>query len=332
MVLARILAGHPSVREIVAVSGSQIGKLLTEADPGLDLSIRDRTAVTGGRLVSIEEAASLRPDVVFSALPHLESSRACAAFLPGSVVIDLSADLRIRDRALFRAAYGEEIASPGMAAGAVYGLVEWFRDAIRSADVIASPGCYPTVSLLPLLPLASTRVISGTAVVNAGSGISGAGRKAVTNNLFSERAESYTAYSPGKSHRHWPEIAEKLRDARPDMDVLFTPHLVPMRRGIAATTVVALAGGAGVAEVDGALARAYGSAPCMRLTGDRIPQTSDVWGSNRCDIGRRVEGGYLMLFSAIDNLVKGASGQAVQCMNVRFGLDETAGLELHGLL
>ena len=332
MVLARILARHPMVSDIVPVSSSSAGKRLLETDPGLDPSLEAKLESTEGRLVSVEDAARLAPEVVFSALPHMESSRMCASFLPRSVVIDLSADLRLRDRALHRAAYGEEIACPELLQNAVYGLVEWYRDAIRATQLVANPGCYPTASLLPLLPLAREGLVSGTAIINAGSGISGAGRRAATNNLFCERAESFTAYAPGTSHRHWPEIAEQIRGAQSGMDVLFTPHLVPMRRGIAATTVVGLRDGVSSKEVDGVLAAAYGSSVFVRLTGDRIPQTGDVWGSNRCDIGWQREGDHLLVFSAIDNLVKGASGQAVQNMNLRFGLDEAAGLPRHGEL
>ena len=330
MILSRLLARHPDTREIVAVSSTQEGKRLTEVDPGLDTSVEAKMAATGGLLVSVERARELEPDVVFSALPHLESSRVCAPFADRSVIIDLSADLRLKDRATFRAAYGQEIEATGLLGKAVYGLAEWNRSALRGASVVANPGCYPTASLLPVLPLARDGIIRGPVIINAGSGISGAGRKTTLSNLFVERSESYGAYSPGTSHRHWSEIAECLGGARAGLDVLFTPHLVPMRRGIAATTVVGLS--ADPAGVRRSLEAAYSACPFVRLVGERIPQTSDVWGSNRCDIGWRVEGAHLMLFSAIDNLVKGASGQAVQCMNIRFGLDEAAGLDRGGLL
>ena len=334
MVLLRLLDRHPDVSEIIAVSHSQAGRPAHEVDPGLHPLGVGRMRGTQGRLVTAEQALDCRPDVVFSALPHLESSRACAPFAPSSVIIDLSADLRFSDRGAFSRVYGTEVPEPGLAEKAVYGLVEWRRKDIVGARVIANPGCYPTVCLLPLLPLAARGLIEGTIVINAASGVSGAGRKLAANYLFAERSESYGAYSPGTSHRHLPEIREKLTEASggTEQDVLFTPHLVPMRRGIAVTIVTGLRAGLSAASVTGALGEAYGDCTFVCLRGESIPQTGDVWGSNRCDIGWRLEGRHLMLFSVIDNLVKGASGQAVQNMNVCLGLPEAAGLEANGVL
>jgi N-acetyl-gamma-glutamyl-phosphate reductase len=176
-------------------------------------------------------------------------------------------------------------------------------------------------------------MVKGTAIVNAISGISGAGRKEKVDLLYVERSENANAYNAGTSHRHAPEIAQELTATNGSLGLLFTPHMAPLRRGMAVTTVIELArdpDSQGPGSVQGVFEKYYGRSPCIALTGSRIPQTREVWGSNRCDIGWKQEGRHLMLFSVIDNLVKGASGQAVQNMNIRLGIEETAGLPLGG--
>jgi N-acetyl-gamma-glutamyl-phosphate reductase len=323
LVLLRLLADHPDVEDIVPVSTSQPGAPVSEVDHGLSPAIAAKLASTGGKLATMDEARRLaeKPgiDVVFSALPHLKSAEACAPFLGASVVIDLSADFRFADAAAFATVYGHAHPRPDLLPRAVYGLAEWHTDRIRRADIIANPGCYPTATLLPLLPLARAGLVDGTVVVNAISGISGAGKKERFDLLFCERTENAGAYNPGRVHRHAPEIEGELQAARASLSLLFTPHLAPIKRGMCGS-------------VGALLAAAYEGRPFVRLTGSRVPQTRDTWGSNRCDIGWHREGDSLLLFSAIDNLVKGASGQAVQNMNLRFGLDEAAGLPLNGQL
>jgi N-acetyl-gamma-glutamyl-phosphate reductase len=268
--------------------------------------------------------------VVFSALPHLESARLCAPFLAKSVVIDLSADFRLKDLQAFQAAYGTPPPRADLLEQAVYGLPEWHGDAIRSADLIANPGCYPTAVLLPLLPIAREALIGGEIHVSSISGISGAGRKVKTEYLFCERSENACAYAPGKSHRHVSEMEEQLRAEAPGASILFVPHLAPLRKGMCATIMVPMSAAATEAEIASIFEAAYGRSPCIILRGETIPQTAEVRGSNRCDIGWRIEGRTLMLFSAIDNLMKGASGQAIQNMNIRMGFPETSGLSLSG--
>jgi N-acetyl-gamma-glutamyl-phosphate reductase len=335
MILLRILAEHPEVRKVLAVSSSQAGTRVRSFDPGLPPGIEEK--IPGGILTPVADAIKAaqdgRIDVVFSGLPHLKSAEICAPLFGKSVVIDLSADFRLRDPAVFLAAYGSPLPRPDLLPRSVYGLAEWHTDAIRTADIIANPGCYPTATLLPLLPLARKGLLKGTAIVNAISGISGAGRKEKIDLLYVERSENANAYNPGTSHRHAPEIAQELASADPSLSLLFTPHLAPVRRGMAVTTVVELArepADSGPESVEAILAESYSGRPFVCLTGSRIPETRDVWGSNRCDIGWKREGRHLMLFSVIDNLVKGASGQAVQNMNLRFGLPETTGLRLGG--
>ncbi|MGO9411122.1 MAG: N-acetyl-gamma-glutamyl-phosphate reductase [Spirochaetia bacterium] len=329
-ILLRLLSTHPEVREIIAVSSSQAGQRVRAVDPGLSPAIEQKMGRRGGTLVSLEEAVKAASagelDVVFSGLPHLKSAEVCGPLLGKTVVIDLSADFRLKDPAVFAKAYGAAMPRPDLSSQAVYGLAEWRTEQIRAADIIAVPGCYPTATLLPILPLAKAGILGGTVIVNAISGISGAGRKEKVDLLYVERSENVNAYSPGTSHRHAQEIAQELTAADKALSLLFTPHMAPLRRGMAVTTVARLASPISSEAVAGLYHEAYGGRPFVSLTAERVPQTRDVWGSNRCDIGWRIEDGHLMLFSVIDNLVKGASGQAVQDMNIRFGIDECAGL------
>ena len=325
--LLRLLLEHPRVSAVIPVSGSRAGEPLATALPGFADAASAKLG--DGCLSSPEVAANQRADVVFSCLPPLASATGAAPWFGSAVVIDLAADFRIKDQALFAAAYGSPPPRPDLLPDAVYGLSEWHRRTIGCARIIANPGCYPTAVLLPVLPLAAAGLLRGSVIAAAMSGVTGAGRKVAAEYLFTELSESLTAYAPGRSHRHHPEMLSELHAVAEDLDLLFIPHLVPMRRGLAATTVVTLREPALESAVTETLERAYGEAPFVKLTGERIPATAGVWGANRCDIGWRVSGRQLVLFSVIDNLVKGAAGQAVQNMNLRFGLPETAGLPLH---
>ena len=333
MVLLRLLSEHPQISEIYAVSSSRAGKDLKEIDPGVYTAVQHKMSATGGKLIDVATAAKLGPDAVFAALPHLESAKICEPFFGSSVVIDLSADFRIKDHKVFEAAYGCPPERPDLLDAAVYGLCELYRDDIRKADLISNPGCYPTASLLPLIPVMKEIGADGKIVINALSGISGAGRKAAVNNLFVERTENCGAYAPAKSHRHQPEIKKELDAAGScDTDLFFTPHLVPLKRGMEITTLLDLKEAPDDAALNSLFEKYYGGSPFISWDADRLPQSRDVWGSNSCRIGWKTEGKTLMLFSVIDNLVKGASGQAVQNMNIRFGFAESAGLRVYGEL
>ena len=328
--LLRLLLEHPAITAIVAVSSSRAGQPLAAALPAFaGLATAASEKLGDGNLVSAGDAARRPTDVVFSALPPLQSAAGAAPYFDAAVVIDLAADFRIHDHELFAAAYGSAPPRPDLLPRAVYGLSEWHREPIARAPIIANPGCYPTAVLLPLLPLAAAGVLRGTVVASAMSGITGAGRKVSAEYLFTELSESVTAYAPGRSHRHHAEMSSELAPVAADLDLLFTPHLVPMRRGLAATTVATLREAGAAARVGAILEEAYDGCRFVALTGDRIPATADVWGANRCDIGWRVSGREVVLFSVIDNLLKGAAGQAVQNMNLRFGLAEGAALPLH---
>src|SRR5208283_1063009 len=186
---------------------------------------------------------------------------------------------------VFQKAYGVPVPKPDLLPRAAYGLAEWHTKAIKTADIIANPGCYPTATLLPLLPLARAGLLKGAVVVNAISGISGAGRKEKADLLYVERSENVNAYNPGTSHRHAPEIAQELLAADGSLSLLFTPHLAPLRRGMAVTTVVELAHAptdSGPGSIQEAYLTAYQGRPFICVAGSRIPQTREVWGSNRC--------------------------------------------------
>jgi N-acetyl-gamma-glutamyl-phosphate reductase len=330
MVLVRILANHPDVTEITPVSRSAAGTAVRESDPGLGATIEKK--VRNGNYVSFADADPANADAVVSALPHAASAELLGP-LAGSVpIIDLSADFRLGNISVYEDVYQHTHPYPNLLEQAVYGLCEWNREEIRDAAIIANPGCYPTATLLPLLPFAE--LVESPIVVNALSGISGAGRKAKTNMLYGERSENANAYNPGRAHRHVPEIEEHLWGIpgipAADTQLLFTPHLIPVKQGMVVTTFAALKKPISQSEAEERIREAYADSPFVGLSARGIPESRDVRNSNRCDIGVRVHDAGLQLFSVIDNLYKGASGQAVQNLNIRLGLAEDAGLAAHG--
>jgi len=282
-----------------------------------------------GRLTMPVKAASAdaisqaRPHAVFLATPHEASVELAPELVSrGMTVFDLSAGFRLRDATLYPKHYGFEHRSPEALSRAVYGLPEHFRAEIAASDLIAVPGCYPTSAILPLRPLVRAGAVSpgSRIIVDSVSGVSGAGRGAALKSLFCE--VSLQAYGV-MSHRHEPEIA-----AFAGHPVTFTPHLVAFDRGILSTIHVELASGWDGDRVSGLLHETYTREPFVRLLPQKQwPAVGDVRGTNYCDIGWQADSsGHLIISSAIDNLVKGAAGQAVQCMNIRFGFSETQGL------
>jgi len=322
MLLIRILSAHPHVRSVTAASSTRDGVPITEIDHGIAPHLLEKIEP---RYCSIAEAQNTRFDVVFSALPHGASAEIWAPFIGRAVIIDLSADFRYSDPDAYLRAYGSPPPLPEHRNEGVYGLVEWYRDAIPAHDIIANPGCYPTATLLPILPIVSDDLVRGTIITNALSGISGAGKKAGIKLIFAERNENVNAYNPGTGHRHASEIQEQIALNAPAATdgILFTPHLVPVKQGMITTSVIPVHD---TERAAAAIVNRYRDEPFVRLTGDRPPESRHVRGTNRIDIGIHVESGHLIVMAAIDNLWKGASGQAVQNMNVRFGVDETAGL------
>ncbi len=327
--LVSLLLAHPRA-EIVGLFGSakreQEGKAASYSDSWprfrgrLDLPVR-ATSVAG--------VAALKPDAVFLATPHEASVELAPPLLDlGLNVFDLSGGFRLKDAGLYPAYYGFEHTHGEVLAGAVYGLPELHRAAIRGARLVAVPGCYPTSAILPLAPLVRAGAIAKDAdgrarrpIVDSISGVSGAGRGASQAMLLCE--VSVRAYNVLR-HRHNPEI-----DAYAGVPVVFTPHIGPYDRGIVSTIHVELAAGWGAARVADTLAGAYAEEPFVRLCPPGVwPAVNDVKGTNFCDIGWAVDEAnqHLVISSAIDNLGKGAAGQAVQCMNIRLGLPETTGL------
>lgn len=336
-VLMRLLLDHPRVTELLPVSSSAAGRPIDERDWGLGADIQGK--LPGGRLLlNRDQALRAKPDAVFSALPHGASAQFCEPFFSGSVVFDLSADFRLKDEEAHRLAYGVAPPMGKLRQTAVYGLSELYENDIQEANLIAVPGCYPTCALLPILPLAHASVISSTTItINALSGVSGAGRSEKSGSMFVDRSENALAYNPGLKHRHHPEMVQEIRLAGISCDLFFTPHLIPMRRGIFSTITIPVTGEPGeiAMKVEEAFRIAYANKRFINLTSNRIPSTRDVVGSNRCDIGWTVERGgndvsMLFLFGVIDNLLKGAGGQAVQDFNIRFGFPQDCGLPLRG--
>jgi len=327
--LIGLLARHPDVRLRVAVSSSSAGRSLADVMPGapdVPLVAPDAAPVDG-------------LDVAFLCLPHGAAAETALRLLAAGVrVIDLSADFRLPDADLYAAWYDRPHPSPAHLLSAVYGLTEHARDRLPGARLVANPGCYPTSVLLPLLPLVRGGAVAAGAVVVADSksGVSGAGRAPALNTSFVEVADNFTAYKVGRGHRHLPEMEAQLAalaggSATPP-PLVFTPHLLPVPRGILSTLYVPLAAGWDADAARGCLAAAYAGEPFVRILAPGVqPQLAHVVRTNRCAIA--VEGcappgagEVLVVTSAIDNLVKGAAGQAVQNMNAVLGLPETAGL------
>jgi N-acetyl-gamma-glutamyl-phosphate reductase len=274
-------------------------------------------------------------DVVFFATPHNVAMNMVPELLAaGARVIDLSADYRIRDAALWSAWYGEPHASPQLLSEAVYGLPEVNRAQIAGANLVACPGCYPTSVQLGFIPLLAKGLVEpGQLIASSASGVSGAGRQAKVDNLLSEAADSFKAYGV-QGHRHLPEIEQGLADAAGESVALtFVPHLLPIIRGIHSTLFARLRSDAG--DLQALYEQWYANEPFVDvLPAGMLPQTRTVKGANRCQLAIAVpqDRDTVVVMAAIDNLVKGASGQAVQNMNIMLGLDEQMGLRQVGLL
>ena len=326
--LVRLLLGHPHVDLVAATSRQFAGKTLAEIFP---------------RFTHDEKANALRfsdadpkqlardAEIIFLALPHgLAAEFAKPLLSAGARVIDLSADFRINDAAVYKEFYGHDHPAPDLLGQAVYGLPEIYRDQIRDAKLLACPGCYPTSILIPLRPLIRRKAIDRkTILVTSLSGVTGAGRKAETAYLFSECNESVRPYGVPK-HRHLSEIEQELSILAGEKIVIqFTPHLVPVNRGIVTTIYADIAGDVVAVEPAVLFGGAYGQEPFVRLLGDqRLPDTKNVVDTNFVDIAWKIDKrtNRLVVMSALDNIVKGASGQAIQCFNLMRGFPESAGL------
>jgi N-acetyl-gamma-glutamyl-phosphate reductase len=322
--LVRILSAHENVELTTLVSRQYAGVDFDSIYPAF------KGVVTKSCEALDVDSVCAKSDVVFLALPHKIPMSIVPELLDrGKRVIDLSADFRFRDVETYEAHY-QPHTSKELIPRSVYGLSEVFPEDIRNADIIGNPGCYPTSILLPLLPLVKNKMVdTGSIVADAKSGVSGAGRSLSLGTHYCEVTESFKAYKVGE-HRHNPEIDEVLSlAAGQSIHITFVPHLVPMSRGMLTTIYAGLSKGVGLPDVLNCLRSCYEDKPFVRILDDsELPETRFVRGTNFCDIGCRIDkgNGRLIIVSAIDNLVKGAAGQAVQNMNIMMGLDETTGL------
>ena len=274
-----------------------------------------------------QRIASLGADLAMLCVPHKVAMSYVPGLRAGGLrVIDWSADYRLADAAVYEKWYVPHTDPAGLAE-AVYGLPEYYAERIRSAGLVANPGCYPTCAVMALAPVLKAGMIEPAGiVVNAISGVSGAGRTPSLSNHFPERNGNYEPYGVG-SHRHMPEMEQVLTDLTGQRTtLLFQPHLCPMDRGMLCSIYANPVGEVTAEKLTAVLAEAYADAPFVRVRGDVLPATKHVSGTNFCDVAARAAKGKAILFSALDNLIKGASGQAIQNMNLMFGLDETAGL------
>lgn len=310
--LLTLLARHPHLRATAVMTarpGAAPEPPAFPGDPAID-------PLDLGRLAAV--------DGVFLCTPHGAASEiARAALAHGKKVVDLSADFRLRDPAAYAATYGSAHPAPELLARAVYGLTEHARDAVRTASLVANPGCYPTSILLPLLPLLRAGLMDAHApiVADSKSGTSGAGKAPSERTHFGNVHENFCAYGVG-NHRHAPEIRQEAGTDR----IVFTPHLLPTFRGILSTIYVQPARGASAEAMRSCLHERYVHEPFVRVYDKGLPELRCVQHTNECHVAVAASGALVVLVSAIDNLVKGASGQALQNMNLMLGLPETEGL------
>lgn len=322
--LVRILAGHPQVALSVITSRQFAGTAFESVYPAMTGFVHLKCET-----LSVDVLCD-SADILFIALPHKLPMEIVPELLKRDKrVVDLSADFRFKDVSVYEAFYQPHTASQ-LLERAVYGLCEVFYQKIKAAQLIGNPGCYPTSVILPLLPLLkSGQLVKGSIVVDSKSGVSGAGRSPSVTTHFCEVNESFKAYKV-TDHRHCPEMEEVLsRETGQTVNLTFVPHLVPMTRGMLTTVYAELSPGIGSDDIRASISEFYSGRPFIRLCrGDDLPDTRHVRGTNYCDIGFRVDkrNNRLVLISAIDNLVKGAAGQAVQNMNIMLGLEETTGL------
>ena len=322
--LVKLISNHPELRLSAVTSNSYKGKSLTDVFPSM----------RGFKSLVCEElnikALSKKIDVIFLALPHKISMQYVPQLLDHKIkVIDLSADFRFSDPAIYESVY-QEHTSKSLLEESVYGLCEIYKDKIKKANLIGNPGCYPTSILLPLIPLLKEKIISSDNIIcDSKSGVSGAGRSLSLATHYCETNESFFPYKVG-NHRHTPEINEKLTThSEQKTDIVFVPHLLPLTRGMLSTIYVKTINDANEDKIREIYDSYYGDKPFVRIL-DRgmYPAISHVKGTNCCDIGIHCDhdSGQVIIVSVIDNLIKGAAGQAVQNMNLIFDLPEETGL------
>lgn len=321
--LLKVLSGHDGVKVVFASSERSSGTLLTETFPQL-VQFKDM------RFCSANESLSRDVDLVFLCLHAGESAKWAQRFLQRNVrVIDLGPDFRFRDASAFEEWYTMQHPFPELLPKAVYGLTEWHRREVADARLVGNPGCYPTSVLLPLLPFIKKGLVAhAPIIVDSKSGVSGAGKKANAVTHFVSVNENLSPYKVGRVHRHVGEMEKEIRGFGGDMKIVFTPHLTPLTRGMLSTIYFQLKNDMNKEELLAVLDDVYADEAFVHILKDRPPSMKPAQNSNFCFIGlEKPEGvNQVILMSAIDNLGKGASAQAVQNMNCMFGFDETKGL------
>lgn len=325
--LLRLLSMHPEVKVVSAASRSFAGKALEE----IYSNFRQSEKIS---LVNPAQLEGQKQDIIFLCLPHGESMKVVPDLVgEGQRIIDLSADFRYKKKELYEEWYDRPHTAPAENAKAVYGLPEFNAAQIQDAVLVANPGCYATAAILAIVPLLKRGLIKPDGIViNGASGVSGAGRRDDVEYSFSEVADNYRAYAPTR-HRHTSEMEEHIctLTGAEDVTLLFTPHLLPVKRGILQTIYADLTPNATQPQIEKAFQEDYGKAPfTAALPHDVLPELKAVVGSNNCLIGTAISErtNKIILFSALDNLIKGAGGQAVQNMNLMFGLPQDTGLPM----
>lgn len=320
--LMKILSRHPNACLKILTSRSQKDKKIADVYPSL-AALKDRVFEDA----DIDKLSKM--DAVFSCLPHASSAQICAELYKSGVkVIDLSADFRYKDIGLYENTYKVKHPEPKLLKSSVYGLPELYREQIKNSNLVGNPGCYPTSAILPLYPLLKENIIKSTSlIIDSKSGTSGAGKKADVDLIFSEVNESLKAYAV-TTHRHASEIEEVLSlNTKSDVTISFTPHLLPITRGILSTIYAPLNKTVTMDDIYAVYSQYYQSEPYVKVT-QELPQIKWAANTNNIFIGFRIDSknNTLIIISVLDNLIKGASGQAVQNMNIMFGLPETTGL------
>ncbi|KPI53413.1 N-acetyl-gamma-glutamyl-phosphate reductase [Clostridioides difficile] len=319
--LLRVLINHDKVEVTAIGSNSYVGKDIVDIYPSIGYK---------NSMICIENEKVIDMcDVVFTALPHGVSEKfAIKAIESKKKVIDLGADFRIKDEETYNKWYGVSFIDEILHKKAVYGLSEIYKDDIKDADIIANPGCYPTSISLPLIPLLSSKLIKNNIIIDSKSGLTGAGRELSISSHFTEVNENITAYKIGK-HRHTPEIEQNLSEAyKEKVKVVFTPNLIPVNRGILSTIYCMKEDNISIDCIHKKLTDYYENKEFIEvLPLDKVASLKNVKFSNKCVISLHENEDTLIICSAIDNMIKGAAGQAIQNMNIMFGIDETTGLK-----
>ena len=322
--LCKIISRHPNANIVFLTSQTYADKRIHDIFPEL-------RNVCEHRLIPLEDGVERRADIVFSCLPHVKSANPCIRFLERKIkVIDLSADFRLVSPGEYRKWYGKNHPDTEVLKTAAYGLPEVYRSEIKKSRLVANPGCFTTSILLPLIPLINAKAINIEDIIaDSKTGVSGAGRTVKVNSLFVEANENLRPYDIGRTHRHLAEIDQELtKAARKNVKIIFSPHLVPLSRGILSTIYVTLKKNSFAHKIEDIYTSFFKKSFAIRLTGETIPEIRSVANTNYCDIGWRVIPGTnrMIVVSAIDNLLRGASGQAVQNMNLMLGLNESTGI------